>query len=150
MVRIPCPCRCLKGGFLRELTRVYASDTSWAFALLLPRSCLPRNKEVMLLVSNGLVNGLTISRIYLFFLQLFKNDCLNGPMMKQPLLVFLSLQSLLTLFPDFMSPFSFGSKQHLAHFFCLPKWICIHSANQSALSVGFSLMQREANSSQKG
>lgn len=144
VVRIPCPRRCLKGGFLRALTRAYASDTSWAFALLLPRSCLPRNKGVMVLVSNGLVNGLAISRIYLIFLQLFEKDCLDGPVMKQPLLVFLSLRSLLTLFPDFMSPFSFGSKQHLAHFFCLPKWICIHFENQSALSVGFSLMQREA------
>ena len=66
---------CLKGGFLSVLTHACASDTSWAFALLLPRSCLPRNEEVILLVSNGLINGLTISRIYLICLQLLKNDC---------------------------------------------------------------------------
>lgn len=67
---------CLKGGFLRALTRVCASDT------LEPLLCSflghvfhGTKKLVMLLVNNGLINGLTISRIYLIYLQLFKNDC---------------------------------------------------------------------------
>lgn len=64
--------------------------------------------------------------------------------MKHPLLGSLSLQSLLTLPPDFISPFFLIGKQYLAYLFSLPKWIWIQSENLSAIfCVGFKLVWRE-------
>lgn len=107
--RISCPCRrrCVWSVVFSERSHMLMHQT-WLGPLLclcFPRPHLLRNEEVMLLVSKGLINGLTIKRIYLVCLQLFGNDCWDGPVVKHPLLGSLSLQSLWTLPPDFISPF---------------------------------------------